>query len=101
MEFTITIQAQLEDLQNDADFEAWADDRCAQFEAEEDARHCLGGVNDARSTGWVDCTPEENAYYAECERMEREAEFDRWYDEEGVYREAEDRALARAYGSPW
>lgn len=66
---TQDIQAQLADLQAEADFDAWADARCAEFEAEEDARRCLGGQNDARSCG--------------------------------VYREAEDRALARAYGSPW
>jgi hypothetical protein len=83
---TQTTQEQLADLQEAADFDAWADARCAEYEAEEDARHCLGGANDARSTGWVACTDEENAYYAECERLEREAE---------------DRALARAYGSPW
>jgi len=72
---TYTTQDQLADLQNDADFEAWADDRCAQFEAEEDARRCLGGANDARSTGWVDCTEEENAYYAALEaRLEAEEE---------------------------
>jgi len=91
---TQTTQEQLADLQNDADFEAWADEQCARFEAEEDARHCLGGQNDARSCGSVDVD-------AERERFEREAEYDRWYEEEGVYREAEDRALARAYGSPW
>jgi len=79
-------QAQLADLQNDADFEEWADARCAEYEAEADARHCLGGANDARSTGWVDCTstgwvdctPAENAYYAELEAREEADGEARW-----------------------
>ncbi|MBW2167995.1 MAG: hypothetical protein JRG69_01845 [Deltaproteobacteria bacterium] len=55
----------------------WADARCAEYEEEIDARHCLGSANDARSQGWVDCTPEENAYYNELE-MKIEADAEAW-----------------------
>lgn len=46
---TQDIQDQLTDLQEDADFDAWADARCAEYEEETDARHCLGSAHDARS----------------------------------------------------
>jgi len=117
---TQDLQAQLADLQTEADYDAWADEMCRREEEAEDARRCLGEYNgpqgcpcdddvDPRPFRNVDygddddvwTEADEAAYQADLARIKEEERFDAWYESEGVYREAEDRALAGAYGSPW
>lgn len=77
-----SITDQLSDLQDDVDFDEWAADREAEYEEERDFRACCGDYNGPQAPGgWRDCTPAENAYYAELEAREaREAADDeaRW-----------------------